>query len=134
MKALDSLREQAKGSKDAALKENISKLYDSLLDLKAIVIRVDEENADLRRRLAAQTQAPEARPVGATIFYFVGDKGPYCQPCYDDKHKLVALPAAQESNDGIYRRCNLCKQCFWEKPEDLSAAFGVASGPDGWMR
>ena len=50
MKALDSLREQSKGSKDISLKENISKLYDSLLDLKAAVLRVDRISArDLGR-------------------------------------------------------------------------------------
>jgi hypothetical protein len=37
-KALDSMRERAKPSNDAALKENISKLYDDL-DLKAIIVR-----------------------------------------------------------------------------------------------
>ena len=136
MKALDSLREQAKGSKDAGLKENISRLYDSLLDLKAAVIRVDEENSDLRRRIAEHTQTgrPEIKQVGAVNYYFVGDQGPYCQPCYDGKGKLVALTPAQEANSGVYRRCALCKEHFWEKPEDLSAAFGTVSGPDGWMR
>jgi hypothetical protein len=38
-KGLDSLREQSKSSKDATLKENISKLYDNLLDSKAAVLR-----------------------------------------------------------------------------------------------
>src|SRR5438552_2422492 len=87
MKALDSLREQAKGSKDAALKENISKLYDNLLDLKDVVIRVEEEDSELRRKIAqaniaAKPPEPEIKTVGAVNYYFVGDKGPYCQPCY----------------------------------------------------
>jgi hypothetical protein len=38
LKGLDSLREQSKSSKDATLKENISQLYDNLLDLKAAVL------------------------------------------------------------------------------------------------
>jgi hypothetical protein len=137
MKALSSLREQAKGSKDAALKDNISKLYDSLLDLKEALIRVSEENSELRRIITEQASGagkPEIRPVGAVNYYFVGDKGPYCQPCYDGKQKLVALTPAQESNNGIWRRCVLCQQYFWEKPENLSTAFGTVSGPDGWMR
>src|ERR1700674_5693490 len=102
LKALDSLREQAKGSKDAALKENISRLYDNLLDLKAAVIRVEEENSDLRRTIAQQANAtgklpvPEIREVGTTIYYFIGDKGPFCQPCYDRDRKLVALTPPQD--------------------------------------
>lgn len=51
LKALDSLREQAKGSKDATLKENISKLYDNVLDLKAAVLRVEQENNELMARI-----------------------------------------------------------------------------------
>ena len=51
MKAIDSLREQAKSSKDASLKDNISKLFDSLLDLKAAVLRVEEENAELKAKV-----------------------------------------------------------------------------------
>jgi hypothetical protein len=51
LKALDSLREQSKASKDSALKENISKLYDNLLDLKAAVLRAEEENSELKARI-----------------------------------------------------------------------------------
>jgi hypothetical protein len=61
MKALDSLREQSKGSKDISLKENISKLYDSLLDLKAAVLRVDEENAELKAKVR-ELESAEADP------------------------------------------------------------------------
>ena len=50
-KGIDSLREQSKSSKDATLKENISKLYDNLLDLKAAVLRVEEENQELRAKV-----------------------------------------------------------------------------------
>jgi hypothetical protein len=128
MKALDSLREQAKGSKDNALKENISKLYDSLLDLKAAVIRVEEENGELRRKIAQHVERspkPAIKQVGAVNFYFVGDEGPYCQPCYDGKQKLVALTPPQEWNGGIRRKCELCNKFFYEKPMDLSPAFVV---------
>jgi hypothetical protein len=51
LKALDSLREQSKGSRDSTLKENISNLYDTLLDMKAAVLRVEEENAELKGRI-----------------------------------------------------------------------------------
>ena len=57
MKALDSLREQAKSSSDLTLKANISTLYDSLLDLKAAVLRVEDENTELRQALRQQTDS-----------------------------------------------------------------------------
>jgi hypothetical protein len=125
MKALDSLREQAKGSKDTALKENISKLYDSLLDLKAAVVRVEEENSQLRQKAAGAKPEPEVRQVGAVNYYYVGEKGPYCQPCYDDKHKLVMLTPPQDWNNGIRRKCEVCEKFFYEKPMDFAPGFAV---------
>jgi len=119
MKALDSLREQAKGSKDVALKENISNLYDSLLDLKAAVIRVEEENSELRRTIAERAEKPpepEPRQVGSAIYYFVGEKGPYCQPCYDVNHRLALLAPQVEYAGGRGRKCEACKAVFFETP------------------
>lgn len=119
-KALDALRERAKTSKDAALKENISKFYDDFLDLKAIILRLTEENANLRRTLAAQAEKspkPEIRQVGETNYYFVGDQGPYCQPCYDDKGKLVNLMPPQRYAGGTGRQCRVCKNVFFEVNE-----------------
>ena len=131
LKALDSLREQSKSSKDNALKENISKLYDSLLDLKAAVLRVEEENSELRRAIAQRAGGvgkqpdPEIKQVGAVNYYFVGEKGPYCQPCYDDRRKLIALTPAQDWNNGVRRKCEVCGKYFYEKPMDLAPAFGT---------
>jgi hypothetical protein len=58
----------------------------------------------------------EIRQVGAVNYYFVGDKGPYCQPCYDDKGKRVMLSPPQEWNGGIRRKCEVCNKYFYERP------------------
>jgi hypothetical protein len=124
MKALDSLREQAKGSKDTSLKENISKLFDSMLDLKAAVMRVEEENSELRQKIAQRDAAPEKtepelRQVGDVNYYFVGAKGPFCQPCYDvdpAKGRLVALMPRQKYAGGTGRKCEVCGKVFFEEP------------------
>jgi hypothetical protein len=119
MKALDSLREQAKGSKDIGLKENISKLYSELLDLKAAHMRIEEENSELRRAVAQNAQkqtAPELRPEGAVHYYYLGEKGPFCQPCFLTTGKLVQLPAATDWSGGLRRQCPLCNKSFWEVP------------------
>lgn len=116
-KVLDSVREQAKGSKDATLKENISKLYDNLLDLKAAVLRLQEENAELRRMTERRADpTPETRHVGNAVYYFVGDRGPYCQPCYAGEGKLVMLNAQQMYMGGLGRKCELCSKVFIETP------------------
>lgn len=119
MKALDSLREQAKGSKDGALKESISGLYDSLLDLKAAVLRVAEENAELKRALAEATEKPrpEIRQMGLTNYYYVGEKGPFCQPCYDRTGKLIPLAPQDRYAGGVGRKCEVCNKVFFENRE-----------------
>jgi hypothetical protein len=119
-KALEAVRERAKTSKDVALKENISNLYDEFLDLKAMVLRLTEENFELRRVIAEQAEKPpkpEIRQVGEANYYYVGDQGPYCQPCYDDKGKLVNLMPQQHYGGGIGRECRVCQNLFIEVRE-----------------
>jgi hypothetical protein len=93
------------GSKDATLKEGISKQYDSLLDLKAAVIRVAEENSALRHALAEATEKskPEIKQVGFANYYYVGDKEPFCQPCYDRTEKLVPVAPQDRYAGGVGR-------------------------------
>lgn len=121
-KVLNSVRERAKRSKDAALNENISGLYDDFLDLKAMVLRLTEENAELRGKLAAQAvepQKPEIRQVGETNYYYVGEQGPYCQPCYDGNGKLVRLMPPEQHSGGTCRKCRVCRQVFYEETKPV---------------
>jgi hypothetical protein len=116
-KGLDAVRERAKTASDVGLKENISKLYDDFLDLKAIVLRLTEENLQLRQAIAAQADkppTPEAREVGSTVYYFLGDQGPYCQRCYDQNDKLVRVTARQKYVGGWGRKCEVCDTVFYE--------------------
>jgi len=113
-KGLDSLRERAKTAKDAALKESISNFWNEFLDLKAIIVRLTEENAELRQKLVKDVQHPDIRQVGDTNYYFVGDKGPYCQPCYDLQGKLMTLTPRQRYAGGTGRKCEVCQGLFIE--------------------
>ena len=122
---LKTVREQAKLSKDADLKSRISELYDSVLSLKKAVMRLAEENGELRHRIAElerppQKQEPELRQVGAVNYYYEGNKGPCCQPCYDSKGKLTVLTPPEDWNGGVRRQCTLCGEYFYEKPIDLT--------------
>ena len=132
-KALDSLRERAKTSNDAELKENLSRLYDHFLDLKETVLRIKEENAELRRTIAAQAEKPpkpEIRQVGETNYYFVGEEGPYCQPCYDGNNKLVNLMPKLHYTGGWGRTCKVCGKVFFEGSETPPR---IQFKPSGWM-
>ena len=80
---------------------DVPNLYDNLLDVKAAVIRVEEENSELRRTIAQKAEKPpepQPKEVGNAIYYFVGEKGAYCQPCYDVKHVLPASLHAEAAN------------------------------------
>ncbi len=123
--ALNAVRERAKTSKDTNLKDHISTLYDNVLSLKEVVMRLTEENGELRRRITElerppQKQEPELRQVGSANYYYEGDKGPCCQPCYDGKGKLTVLTPPERWSGGVRRQCTLCGEYFYEKPMDLS--------------
>jgi len=115
--ALNALRERAQRSKDIDIKDQINTLYDSVLGLKEVVLRLLDENKALHNRLDQQQHAPakpKIRQVGDTNFYFLdGDEKPYCQPCYDGKAKtLVALLPPEDWSGGIRRKCPVCNAFF----------------------
>ena len=138
MKLLDSVREQAKGSKDLTLKENINKLYGELLDLRAAQMRIEEENGTLHRRIA-ELEKPPAKPVirqvGSTNYYFQGEEGPFCQPCYNVNGKLIPLAPQDRYAGGVGRKCEVCNKVFFESTEvEQIRVEPFMGGPDDWMR
>jgi hypothetical protein len=132
MKALNALRERAQRSKDSDLKDRISTLYDNFLSLKEAILRMAEEITELKRKIVQQEQKapePELRQVGAVNYYFLGDKGPYCQPCYDTKQKLFMLTPVEDWNEGLRRQCLVCERYFYERPIDDRPAFTSVNWP-----
>lgn len=124
LETLKVVRERAQTSKDSDLKERISGLYDNLLSLKEVILQLTQENLELRQQIeelqrVRQAPQPVLRQVGACNFYFVGEEGPYCQPCYDGNGKLTKLSPPEPWNCGVRRQCVLCQKYFYEKPMDL---------------
>ena len=134
---LKTVREQAKESKDATLKGHISDLYDSVLSLKEAVMLVTEENSQLRRRIT-ELEQPPAKPVikqvGRTHYYFLGNEGPFCQPCYSVNSKLVPLTPQNRYAGGVGRKCEVCNKVFFETNEVEQMHVEPFLGPDDWMR
>jgi hypothetical protein len=123
---LKTVREQAKVSKDSDLKSHISELYDSVLSLKEAVMLVTDENNQLRGRIAeleSPASKPEIKQVGLTNYYFHGEKGPFCQPCYDVNGKLIPLAPQNRYAGGIGRKCEVCNKVFFETNETVRARF-----------
>ena len=117
--ALNALRERSKTTKDLDIKDQISTLYDNVLELKEVINRLLDENKELKRRLEHQQHPPEKpklKQVGDTNYYFLSDDdGPYCQRCYDKNEKLVKLPPPENWNGGLRRDCPVCDVTFWDR-------------------
>jgi hypothetical protein len=121
-KALNDAREHAATSKDTQMRVLINAAYDQMAELKEAVARVVSENEKLTETIAElqrQREAkPEPRQVGSSVYYFVSEKGPYCQVCYDTKGKLVLLPQPHDWNGGLRRSCAVCGKHFYDKAQD----------------
>lgn len=116
---LNKLRERAQATKDLEIKEHVGNLYDTMNAIKEAFSRLADENSGLKRQLEnehmARVAIPRIAQVGDTNYYFQGEKGPYCQPCYDTKAKLVALSPTEPWNGGIRRECPVCHEYFYEQ-------------------
>lgn len=120
---LKSARELAKDASDIELKEKISDVYDVLLELKELTLKFDDENRELKARLAA-----EAAYVGPTAphgyYYAASDEKqehPLCPKCYQSKPSQKGfLENREEWNGGARRICKLCRHAIYEEPMDLS--------------
>jgi hypothetical protein len=125
-KGLEAVRERAQMSRDAALKSSVGTLYDDFNSLKSIIVRLTEENANLRQTISAgvaeKSAKPEIRQVGRTNYYYVGAEGPYCQPCYDVNKRLINLTPQQSYAAGTGRKCQVCNNLFIEEKAKLGRA------------
>ena len=133
-KTLNAARERAKASKDTELKALINTLYDDFGALKEAVQRVTDENADVRGKSALKAVTPEPKQVGEAVYYFVGEQGPYCQPCFHNKGQLVMLSPTKELYGGLARQCEVCGKTFFEKPrQHQRGQVRGSGGPNSWM-
>jgi hypothetical protein len=62
---------------------------------------------------------PEIKQVGLTNYYFLGEKGPFCQPCYDVNRKLIPLAPRDRYAGGMGRKCEVCNKVFFENHEGM---------------
>lgn len=114
--ALNALRERSQRSKDLDIKDQISTLYDIVLELKEVISRLSDENKQLKKQLEHPVEVPELRSVGDTHYYYLGGgtDGPYCQTCYVVNKRLVKLPRSDNWSGGVRRDCPVCRGTFWE--------------------
>jgi hypothetical protein len=106
---LKNARDLAKESKNHELKDVISDAFDSLLDLRERMLALDEENRELKLKLAKKGSfSGPVPPFG--YMYKDGDmQHPFCPKCFQEKgHEY---PLSMQSWAGSVRRD--CRNCKW---------------------
>jgi hypothetical protein len=110
--SVKSALELAKKTKDLDLKHEISNVMDNVLELKAKVLELDEENRNLRQSLE-QKETIKREPKHG-FWLKEGETAPLCPRCYEGaEHLTVYLSNAKFSDIFGYRRtCNVCEHGF----------------------
>jgi hypothetical protein len=108
--------ELAKHSKDSDLKNSVSAVLDQILDLKAKILELDEENRSLHHQLATRTKV--MRGVDFGYWFKPGETDPLCPKCYEGGGKLVYLSKPRTLNGGVRRDCRICGDTTWEVPKE----------------
>lgn len=123
----------AKGTSNNELKGALSELYDSVLDVKARVLELDEQVRELKAQLAQREEVEGPDDVNGYFFYKSKSEKPLCPKCYQTlQSNAVYLGPAHSSNGGVRRICRVCgfKRMEANPPQIRMANFG---GPNGWM-
>jgi hypothetical protein len=105
--SVKSALELAKKTKDLELKHEISNVMDNVLDLKAKVLELDEENRNLRQRLEQKEAMKREGKYG--YWFKEGETDPLCPKCYESTSKVIYLSRLQ-SYGGMtpQRNCKVC--------------------------
>src|ERR1700677_703886 len=78
---LKEARDAAKRSDDHDLKDKLSEVFDSVLELKEVIGNLREENAELRKQL--DTRASLTWDTRQKLYFADGDPDPFCPACMD---------------------------------------------------
>jgi hypothetical protein len=124
----------AKASSNNELKGALSALYDSVLDVKARVLELDEQVRGLKTQLAQRENiiGPDTR---FGYFYFKNKPNePLCPKCYQSiPSKVVNMGPRDQRAGGIMRFCPVCNFTVTEEIRQQEQHRQSSRGPDGWM-
>ena len=123
-------RELAKASSDNELKSSLSELYDSLIDVKARLFDLDEENRRLKADIAKKGQV--VGPTGKFGYFYHVDNSeqPLCPKCIQSQPgNSVFLGPLHKHSNGLLRKCPICDYGNYEEPPKLGRIVPRSS----WM-
>jgi hypothetical protein len=110
-----TIREFAKDSSDTTLKSEIHSLYDMLLDIKAKVLDLDEENRTLKAQLALKDDIEGPTSPHGYFHRKSKPNNPLCPKCLQSKDKQdVFLSEVTQFAGGRGRKCVVCNFLYIE--------------------
>src|SRR5579885_2250226 len=126
-----NVRDIAKDSSDSTLKNEISSLYDALLDIKARVLDLDEENRSLKAQLVAKNDIEGPIKPHGYFRYKSRPNNPLCPKCLQSKdQRPVFLSEPEDWNGGKRRDCVVCGFFHMETPmQHAEVRLGISRRP-----
>jgi hypothetical protein len=130
---LKEARESAKRSDDHDLKDKLSEVYDSVLELKEVIGNLRDENAELLKRL--QTRAALKWDTQTKLYFAEGDPDPFCPTCLDKDEAQIRLQAVVDEGQLWRYDCKVCKNLYQiaERPRPPRREIDPYGGPSSWM-
>lgn len=126
LSAMKYVREVSDSTDDLELKSRINDLYTALLDVRAKVLELDEENCRLKTELARKEDIEG--PVEPFGYFFTKQKpeNPLCPKCLQSEpSKVVFLGSPRKHKGGQLRRCPVCSYGNYEEPPKTGPALAV---------
>ncbi len=108
---LKEARDAAKQSDDHDLKDKLSEVFDSVLELKEVIGNLRDENKELRSRL--ETRANLRWDTKHKLYFADGDPDPFCPACMDLNGKQIRLHPVFASSGVLWKyECKVCENYF----------------------
>jgi hypothetical protein len=106
------VNDAAKESDNIDLKRGLSDLYSQIVEIKAQVLDLAQENTDLRRQLTLRNEMSWDASKG--VYFAENDPSPFCPACWDGNGKLVRLnPNYARGGSLVWKYdCKVCHNYF----------------------